>query len=63
MTPQKIQILKVIVGSQAHRLATANSDFDYRGVFIYKTSDILGIAPPADQTSWIEGKEDDTSWQ
>lgn len=63
MQANKIQILKVIVGSQAHGLATPESDFDYRGVFIYKTSDILGITPPEDHTSWIEGKEDDTSWE
>ena len=59
----KRQILKVIVGSQAHGLATPESDFDYRGVFIYPTSDILSMNAPADQTSWVEGKEDDTSWE
>lgn len=63
MKDNKIQILKVIVGSQAHGLATPESDFDYRGVFIYKTSEILGLHSPKDQTNWIEGKEDDTSWE
>lgn len=63
MKDNKIQILKVIVGSQAHGLATPESDFDYRGVFIYKTRDILSLDPPKDQTNWIEGKEDDTSWE
>lgn len=61
--PRKHKILRVIVGSQAHGLATPESDFDYRGVFIYKTSDILKLGAPSDQTSWIEGKEDDTSWE
>lgn len=59
----KRTILKVIVGSQAHGLATPVSDFDYRGVFIYPTSEILGMNAPSDQTTWIEGKEDDTSWE
>ena len=59
----KKQILRVIVGSQAHGLATPESDFDYRGVFIYPTSELMQLQPPADQTSWIEGKEDDTSWE
>lgn len=59
----KTQILKVIVGSQAHGLATPESDFDYRGVFIYQTRDILSLGSPKDQTQWIEGKEDDTSWE
>lgn len=59
----KKQILRVIVGSQAHGLATPESDFDYRGVFIYPTSELMQLHPPADQTSWIEGKDDDTSWE
>lgn len=56
-------ILKVIVGSQAHKLATPGSDFDYRGVFVVPTSDILKIGGTVKTTSWIEGKEDDTSWE
>jgi predicted nucleotidyltransferase len=55
--------MRVLVGSQAHGLATEKSDFDWRGVFIYKTSEILTLNAPKDQTSWIEGKEDDTSWE
>jgi len=57
------QILKVIVGSQAHGLATPTSDFDYRGVFLNPTSEILRIGGSTQQTSWIEGKDDDTSWE
>lgn len=59
----KITLLKVIVGSQAHGLATAESDFDYRGVFVVPTEDILTIGAKPDQTSLIEGKDDDTSWE
>lgn len=57
-------ILKTIVGSQAHGLATPESDFDYRGVFVVPTSEILkvGVGTPK-QTAWIEGGEDDTSWE
>lgn len=57
------QILKVIVGSQAHGLATKDSDYDYRGVFVTPTSELLKIGAKIDQTNWIEGKEDDTSWE
>ncbi len=57
------QILKVVVGSQAHGLATKDSDFDYRGVFVVPTSEILKIGSHTEQTSWIEGNEDDTSWE
>lgn len=58
-----LQLLKVIVGSQAHGLATPNSDTDYRGVFVNRTRDILSLGGSPQQTSWIEGKEDDTSWE
>lgn len=57
------EILKVIVGSQAHGLATPESDTDYRGVFLQPTSEILKLGGTVKQTSWIEGKDDDTSWE
>lgn len=56
-------ILKVLVGSQAHGLATPESDFDYRGVFVVPTTEILSLGKTKQQTSWIEGKDDDTSWE
>lgn len=60
----KTEILKVIVGSQAHGLADLNSDIDYRGVFIVPTSDILKInSGKIKNTHWIEGNVDDTSWE
>lgn len=60
---QEISILKVIVGSQAHGLATPKSDFDYRGVFVIPTESILSLGYKPHPTSWIEGKDDDTSWE
>lgn len=57
------QILKVIVGSQAHGLATPESDFDYRGVFVVPTTELLKLGGVTQQTNWIEGKEDNTSWE
>lgn len=56
-------LIKVLVGSQAHGLATPESDFDYRGVFILPTKEILSLGSHKQQTSWIEGKDDDTSWE
>lgn len=56
-------ILKVLVGSRAHRLHTKDSDYDYRGVFVVPTSKILELGGSKQQTSWIEGKTDDTSWE
>lgn len=58
-----IQILKVVVGSQAHGLATPQSDFDYRGVFVVPTEEILKLGNVKQQTNWNEGTNDDTSWE
>lgn len=56
-------ILKVLVGSQAHGLADETSDYDYRGVFLAPTSDILKIRSKIKNTHWVEGKTDDTAWE
>ena len=56
-------LLKTIVGSQAHGLATSESDYDYRGVFIVPTRELLSLGNTSRTTSWIEGNDDDTSWE
>jgi predicted nucleotidyltransferase len=64
-------ILKVLVGSRAHGTAREDSDWDYRGVFVVPTEDLLSITrPKPSHTSWIEGgaacpggKEDATGWE
>lgn len=56
-------IFKATVGSQAHGLATPESDFDFRGVFIVPTREILSLGSTTRTTNWIEGKDDDTSWE
>lgn len=58
-----IDILKVLVGSQAHGLATPQSDYDYRGVFVIPTTELLKLGVKNSSTSWIEDKDDDTSWE
>lgn len=65
------QILKVLVGSRAHGLATDESDVDYRGVFVQPTEAVLSMLGHMKQTSWVEGdreketgrKQDDTAWE
>ena len=57
------QILKVLVGSRSHGLHNESSDYDYRGVFVVPTSRLLSLGNSKKQTSWIEGKIDDTSWE
>ena len=58
-------ILKVLVGSQAHGLADEDSDHDFRGVYVNRTSDILRLGPAPKDASWIEKAEgaDDTAWE
>ena len=56
-------ILRVLVGSRAHGLANPDSDFDYRGVFAVPTKDVLSLEGITNNTHWIEGKVDDTSWE
>lgn len=64
-------ILKVLVGSRAHDLHTEVSDYDYRGVFVQPTREILSPWVENRTTSWVEGrdpkesgkKEDDTAWE
>lgn len=59
----KIIILKTLVGSQAHGLADKNSDYDYRGVFVQPTSEILSLGANYKPNSWFEGKEDQTLYE
>lgn len=60
---KKTELLKVLVGSRAHHLHTAESDSDYRGVFIVPTSDILSLGRTVKNTNWIEGDNDNTMWE
>ena len=57
------QILKVLVGSHAHGLATPESDYDYRAVFVQPTSEILSIGGKATNNQWIEGDIDNTAYE
>lgn len=64
-----MQILRVVVGSRAHGLATPESDWDYRSVFVTPTSQLVGLGPKPRNTEWKEadkakGEQDDvTGWE
>ena len=57
------QIAKVVVGSQVHRTADKKSDWDYRGIFMADKIDIFSPFKNLKNTSWIEGNEDNTSYE
>lgn len=63
------KILRVLVGSHAHGLATESSDMDFRGVFVYNTRDLLKLGQKPGMTEWVEAdrakqeKEDSTDYE
>ncbi|GAB3282880.1 hypothetical protein GCM10027347_59450 [Larkinella harenae] len=59
----KTIILKSLVGSRAHNLHTEQSDYDYRGVHITPTREIVAIGFKYSGTSWLEGDIDETSYE
>lgn len=59
-------ILKVLVGSRAHGLHNEDSDYDYRGVFVLPTEEILSLKNVGGKykaNDWFEGKEDQTLYE
>lgn len=59
-------ILKVLVGSRAHGLHNEDSDYDYRGVFVLPTEEILclkNVGGKYRNNDWFEGKEDQTTYE
>jgi len=61
---KKYEILKTIVGSQAHGLAEEGSDTDYRGVYVTPTSEILKLGSKIKGAHWMEGEsEDNTAYE
>ncbi len=56
-------ILKVLVGSHAHGLASDESDRDFRRVYVIPTEEMfqLGFKYPASQ--WTKGDGDETTWE
>lgn len=56
-------LTKVVVGSRLHGLDTPSSDWDYRGIHISPLKDVLSPFSKLKNTSWIEGDEDNTSYE
>lgn len=61
---EKVEILRVILGSHAHGLATPESDHDYGSVFITPTSELLKIGGIVKTVEQKENDNDDnTVWE
>lgn len=56
-------LTKVLVGSRLHGLHNENSDYDYRGIHINPLKDVLSPFKKTKNTEWIEGSEDNTSYE
>nr|DAJ91976.1 MAG TPA: putative nucleotidyltransferase [Caudoviricetes sp.] len=56
-------LAKVLVGSRLHGLDTPESDYDYRGIHISSLQDKLSPFKKDKNTVWIEGNEDNTSYE
>lgn len=56
-------LTKVVVGSRLHGLNNEDSDWDYRGIHIHPLKDVLSPFKKIKNTSWIEGDEDNTSYE
>lgn len=56
-------LTKVLVGSRLHGLATEKSDYDWRGIHIHPLKSVLSPFQKIKTTSWIEGNEDNTSYE
>jgi len=63
MKEDKSLILKCLVGSRAHGLHTKDSDHDYRGVYVESTKDVLSLGYKYKGSHWLEGKEDQTTYE
>jgi len=56
-------ILKVLVGSHAHGLASKKSDRDYRRVFVIPTEDIFHVRFKYPAIRWTQRDNDETAWE
>lgn len=63
MTDNTNILAKVVVGSRLHETATPESDWDYRGIFKEDLKSALSPFGQHKTTSWIEGDEDNTSYE
>lgn len=59
-------LLRVVVGSRAHGLSTADSDYDYREVFYIPTRELVGLDGHRIKRAWQESGrhiEDEGGWE
>lgn len=56
-------LTKVVVGSRLHGLERPDSDWDYRGIHMHPLKDVLSPFKKLKNTDWIEGDEDNTSYE
>lgn len=61
---ERHELLRVIVGSQAHGLASPDSDTDYRRIYALPTEQMLSLGFRYAGSHWLEGtSEDHTAYE
>lgn len=67
---EKTMLLKVLVGSRGYGIHDPDSDYDYAGVYVFRTQDLLKIVLRKEDrpktTHWVEDKpggEDETYYE
>lgn len=56
--PRKTEILRVLVGSRAHGLERPDSDWDYSGVYVTPTEEVLSLGFQYKGSRFLEGTAD-----
>lgn len=56
-------LTRVLTGSRLHNLNNDKSDYDWRGVHLNDLKEVLSPFKTVRNTSWIEGDEDNTSYE
>ncbi|WNM62340.1 DNA polymerase beta superfamily protein [Candidatus Nitrospira neomarina] len=56
-------LLKVLVGSHAHGLASDKSDRDYRRVYVIPTEEMFQLGFKYSGSQWTKGDGDETAWE
>jgi predicted nucleotidyltransferase len=56
-------IMEGLVGSHLYGFATPESDFDYKGVYVAPTEEVLSLKKPKEHIVWVDGDKEGTRYE